>query len=219
MWGPDCGMNSSGLGPALLALKEQLSGVLPSNCLQPLALSQPRGAVTPPLARQPRQPEVSCGTLKRLLLTTKRGLGGKPPSTNQPYLEVVPGPCARTDTLAVVPGAEILSPLNWAQILKFDTLSPHSPHTPDSHVPDGDCPWLYLGRGYMDAFCFPVPKPLLDWPTGGQGHVLSSETQQHLSLAARSPTRRISIWTRSGHTQPFPSTAFILGAPEYRIGN
>lgn len=38
---PACGLHSSGPGPALLALKEQLFGVLPSNCLQPLELSQP----------------------------------------------------------------------------------------------------------------------------------------------------------------------------------
>lgn len=44
-------------------------------------------------------------------------------------------------------------------------------------------------------------SPNLPWtgPRVGKGHVLSSETQQHLSLGAPSPTRRIFIWTRSGH--------------------
>lgn len=41
-------------------------------------------------------------------------------------------------------------------------LSPRSPYTPDSRIPNGGCPWLYL-------FCFPVPKPALDWSTSGQG--------------------------------------------------
>lgn len=64
----------------------------------------------PPLAPQPGQPEVSCMRL-RLLLTATRGR-----AIYWPFGEVVPGPRSRKDALAVIPGAEILSLLSWAQI-------------------------------------------------------------------------------------------------------
>lgn len=207
---PDCGQSSLRSGPAL---KEQLFGVLPSNCPQPLEVSQ-RRRVCPglPASLSPApqgQPVRTCDCFSpphegKVASHHLPGQAGAPPrmGPHPPSWNGCPA-CRAGDRNPV---SSVLDPTLKA----WPSLTPHSPHAPNTHASGGDCPWLYLGRRYTGLLCFSQTSQ--DSGTLAQGHVLFSETQQHLnSLGTSSPAVRIFIWIGRGHTWPFPSTALLLG--------
>lgn len=172
---PDCAQSSLRSGPVF---RKQRSGVLPSNCPQPLELSQPsRGCL-------PCPPSPKSRTSQRLLPTATWGRPGKP---------AAPRPSGRCVRLPAPPWTPRL---RWSRteflsllgpVLKaWPSPSPCIPQPPPSHVPAADCPRLRLGRG--TDLGFPAPKPLRDWPTNGAVAWPLLRTRQHLWAPPPAPS-------------------------------